>query len=87
MAFGMRSKESNLLNLSKVTRLILRKLLECNYSMVFNPYSLFESAMDSVVKEKGISRQYIANISPGDRKRSIHDDITILILNLQNQAQ
>lgn len=50
-------------------------------------FSLFEAAMDEVVKDKGLTRHFIAQLSPGDRKRSIHDDITILVLNLQNQAQ
>ncbi len=47
-------------------------------------FSLFEAAMDEVVKDKGLTRHFIAQLSPGDRKRSIHDDITILVLNLQN---
>jgi serine/threonine protein phosphatase PrpC len=48
--------------------------------------SLFEEAIQNVSKKRGISREFLTQAPPGPQKRSIHDDITILILNLQNQV-
>jgi serine/threonine protein phosphatase PrpC len=48
--------------------------------------SLFEEAIQNVSKKRGISREFLTQAPPGPQKRNIHDDITILILNLQNQV-
>lgn len=48
---------------------------------------LFDAALDHVSKERGISREFIAQAAPGMKKRSIHDDITILVLALQGQVE
>jgi hypothetical protein len=48
--------------------------------------SFFEEAIQNVVKKRGVSREFLTQAPPGTQKRNIHDDITILILNLQNQA-
>lgn len=34
-----------------------------------------------------VSREFLSQAAPGTMKRNIHDDITILVLNLQNQYQ
>ena len=60
MVSGMRSKEGNLQSSSKETNLILRKLLGRKYTNNLQLFSLFEAAMDSVVKDKGITRHFIA---------------------------
>lgn len=44
--------------------------------------SLFDAALDHVSKDRGISRDFIAQAAPGMKKRSIHDDITILVVTL-----
>lgn len=44
---------------------------------------LFYSALDNVSKKEGLSREYISGVLPGKRKRQIHDDITILVVNLK----
>jgi hypothetical protein len=48
--------------------------------------SLFEEALQHVIKNRGVSREFLTQAPPGPQKRSIHDDITILILDLHNQA-
>jgi serine/threonine protein phosphatase PrpC len=49
--------------------------------------SFFEEAIKNVSKKRGVSREFLTQAPPGPQKRNIHDDITILILSLQNQAQ
>jgi pyruvate dehydrogenase phosphatase len=46
--------------------------------------SLFEAAMEHVSKDRGLTRHFISQVSPGPQKRSIHDDITVLVLSLGN---
>ncbi len=48
--------------------------------------SLFEAAMEHVSKERGLTRHFISAVPPGNQKRGIHDDITILVVALQNQV-
>lgn len=48
---------------------------------------LLEAALNNVCQEKGYSREFLNNLEPGSQKRSIVDDITILVLNLEDQVQ
>ena len=50
-------------------------------------YRLLDSALNNAAEEKGISRDYLAQLAPGSHKRSLVDDITIIVLNLQGQAK
>jgi len=48
--------------------------------------ALFDAALNRICKESGISREFLSQLPPSKRKRSLHDDITILVLSLKNQA-
>ena len=48
--------------------------------------ALFEETLNSSCRKHGITREYLAELVPGQRKRMIVDDVTILVLNLENQA-
>ena len=47
---------------------------------------LFRAAIENISKEKGYSKDFILKMPPGREKRNVVDDITILILNLADQA-
>lgn len=47
---------------------------------------LFNTALNRVSDEIGKSRDFISQLPPGEMKRSIVDDITILVVNLQGQV-
>ena len=47
---------------------------------------LLDETLDASCRKHGITREYLGDLIPGKRKRMIVDDITILVLNLENQA-
>ena len=47
--------------------------------------SLFRSALVHAANDANISYEQILNINPGSNKRSIHDDITVMVVDLKNQ--
>ena len=49
--------------------------------------ALLEQAISNVSKNRGISREFLSQAPPGPRRRSIHDDITVLVLSLHDQAK
>ena len=46
---------------------------------------LLDTALDSVCYNEGITRAFLGDLEPGERKRMLSDDITILVVDLQNQ--
>ena len=40
----------------------------------------------TALKKKGISLDYFRQVEPGDMKRSIVDDITVMVVDLSNQS-
>jgi len=47
--------------------------------------ALFYAAIDHAAKEANLTREEIMNIAQGTVKRGLHDDITIMIVDLKNQ--
>jgi len=49
--------------------------------------SLLQASLDTSCKKHGSSRDYPSYMEPGPKKRNIVDDITILVVNLENQTK
>jgi hypothetical protein len=49
--------------------------------------ALFNECLNRTSKKDGHSRDYISHLPPGPDKRNIIDDMTILVLSLENQAE
>lgn len=45
---------------------------------------LIDETLESCCKTHGVTRSFLDNCPPGPRKRSIVDDISIIVLNLEN---
>jgi hypothetical protein len=43
-----------------------------------------KKSIENACKTSGISAEYLHQIPSGNRKRSIHDDITIILCSLEN---
>ena len=48
--------------------------------------TLFNTAIDHACEDRGISVNYMKQIPPGPDKRQLVDDMTILIVDLENQT-
>ena len=47
--------------------------------------NLFKNALLHAANDANITYEQILNIKPGSNKRSIHDDITVMVVDLKNQ--
>lgn len=47
-------------------------------------FSLLNKSLDRVCDKEGLSREFLSECEPGTKKRSFADDITILVLDLEN---
>lgn len=47
---------------------------------------LLEAVLNRICKREGLSRGYLSDMEPGDDKRALIDDITIITINLGNQT-
>lgn len=48
--------------------------------------NLLKAALDNVCKTKGVTRDWLSQVPPGRQRRGIVDDITMLVLDLDNQV-
>ena len=48
--------------------------------------SLFNQCMNNLVKERGISREFLSQMRPSNAKRNYVDDITIVVMDLTDQV-
>jgi len=46
---------------------------------------LMNASLENAAKRKGVSRHYLGQIRPGQNKRMLVDDITIVVVDLKNQ--
>jgi pyruvate dehydrogenase phosphatase len=47
--------------------------------------SLFRNALTHAAMDANMSLEQILKVEPGRKKRSLHDDITVMIVDLKNQ--
>ena len=48
--------------------------------------TLLQKSIEKAAKDSGVTPEYLAELKPGNMKRQIIDDVTIMVIDLENQV-
>ena len=48
--------------------------------------ALLRKSIEKAAMESGVTPEYLTDLEPGNQKRQIIDDVTIMVIDLENQV-